>query len=49
MINKKNKITDSESLFLKKYINDVYNLHKDNLKIWKYPAGKNTKEKYSLN
>ena len=47
MINKKNTITDSELLFLKKYINDVYTLHKDNLKIWKYPAGKNTKERYS--
>ena len=47
MLNKKNTITDSELLFLKKYINDVYTLHKDNLKIWKYPAGKNTKERYS--
>jgi hypothetical protein len=47
MINKKNTITDSELLFLKKYINDVYTLHKNNLIIWKYPAGKNTKERYS--
>jgi hypothetical protein len=29
MINKKNTITDSELLFLKKYINDVYTLHKN--------------------
>ena len=47
MLNKKNTITYYELLFLKKYINDVYTLHKDNLKIWKYPAGKNTKERYS--
>lgn len=47
MINKKNTITDSELLFLKKYTNNVYTLHKDNLKIWKYPFGKNTKERYS--